>query len=138
MSKKSANELRAWKAYKKWQGENIESIRPGQEIRSFDEFRAIYNDDSVGRRIERIKYEVQYQVSGKTFARLQKRLRETQGENAKEILASGEFNRAKSTQELAAYMQDDIETFRKNMRAEHPDMTAHELALLVSEYFFGS
>lgn len=138
MSKKSANELRAWKAYKKWQGENIETIRPGQEIRDFDEFRAIYNDESVGRRIERIKYEVQYQVSGKTFARLQKRLRETRGEEAKEILASGEFNRAKSTQELAAYMQEDIEAFRKRMREENPSMSAHELALLVSEYFFGS
>lgn len=137
-SRKSANELRAWKVYKKWQGENIESIRPGQEIRSFDEFRAIYNDESVGRRIERIKYEVQYQMSGKTFARLQKRLRETRGEEAKEILASGEFTRAKSTQELAEYMHEDIEAFRKRMIEQNPTMSKAELALLVSEYFFGS
>lgn len=138
MSKKSANELRAWKAYKKWQGENIESIRPGQEIRSFDEFKAIYNDYSVGRRIERIKYEVQYQVSGRTFARLQKRLRETQGEAAKEILASGEFTRAKSTHELAAFMTEDINEFRKRMQEADPTLSSSQLALLVSEYFFGS
>lgn len=138
MSRKLANEKRAWAAYKKWQGENIETIRPGQEIRNFEEFRAIYNDASVGRRIDRIKYEVQYQMSGKTFARLQKRLRETRGEEAKEILASGEFTRAKSTQELAEYMQEDIEAFRKRMMEQDPTLSKAQLALLVSEYFFGS
>ena len=68
-----AQERKSWNLYKKWQGENIASIRPGQEIRTFDEFRAIYNDESVGRRIAKIKYEVQYQVSGKTFRTLKKR-----------------------------------------------------------------
>ena len=137
--RKLLQEEKSWEIYKRWQGENIENIRPGQEIRNFSEFRDIYNDLSVGRRLERIKYEVQYQVSYNTYRRLQKRLRETRDkEDVEEILASGEFTRKRSTQELADFIKEDINQFRDRMKLEHPTMTSKDLALLVSEYFFGS
>ena len=133
-----AQERKSWNIYKKWQGENIEKIRPGQEIRTLEEFRAIYNDESVGRRIAKIKYEVQYQVSGKTFRTLKKRYMQEMEDEEGWSFDPTMFNRAMSTQELAAQIQDSIYAYRDQLLADDPSMSKKELRLKVSQYFFGS
>ena len=133
-----AQERKSWNLYKKWQGENIASIRPGQEIRTFDEFKAIYTDESVGRRLAKIKYEVQYQVSGKTFRTLKKRYMQEMEDEEGWSFDPTMFNRAMSTQELAAQIQDSIYAYRDQLLADDPSMSKKELRLKVSQYFFGS
>lgn len=130
---KLKNEKKAWDKYKKWQGDNLDKIRPGQEIRNFDEFQAIYNDYSINRQISRIKYEVQYQMSNKTYRTLRKRYKDTFGKTAPK-----EFSRQRSTQELAEYLKNDIDIFKQNLTLSDPTLTGKEIALLISEYFFGS
>lgn len=127
-------ERKSWDIYRKWQGEHIAEIRPGQEIRSFDEFQAIYNDLSVNRDLRVIKNEVRYQMSGKTYQALRKRFKEAFPEKH----VPSDFARSSSTQELAEYLRDDIDTFRAKMKNLYPEMSSKELALEVSRYFFGS
>ena len=133
-SRKLTQERKSWDIYRKWQGEHIAEIRPGQEIRSFDEFQAIYNDLSVNRDLRVIKNEVRYQMSGKTYQALRKRFKEAFPEKP----VPSDFARSSSTQELAEYLRDDIDTFRAKMKNLYPEMSSKELALEVSRYFFGS
>lgn len=134
MSRRLTQEHKSWDIYRKWQGEHIAEIRPGQEIRSFIEFQDIYNSGSVNRDLRVIKNEVRYQMSGKTYQALRKRFKEA---FPKKSIPS-DFARSSSTQELAEYLRDDIDTFRAKMQSIYPEMNSKELALEVSRYFFGS
>ena len=142
MSRRLTQERKSWDIYRKWQGEHIAEIRPGQEIRSFDEFQAIYNDLSVNRNLRVIKNEVRYQMSGKTYKALRKRFKEAFPKKPVPYKAEtpgfADFARSSSTQELAEYLRDDIDTFRAKMKNLYPEMSSKELALEVSRYFFGS
>ena len=118
----------AWQKYKKWQKEHIDEIREGQVITSLGEFKEIYRQ--AGRRIAVIKQEVRFQTYGKTFTIFSKIYKAETGQ------ALPPEARKKSTYELAAFMQENINKFRSEMRSL--GKTAAETRLLVSEYFFGS
>lgn len=136
MSKQIAAEHKAWQIYKSWQKKNAVKIREGQEIVSLGEFKVIYN--SMGRRIEKIKSFVQFQVKDTTFKAFNTKYKSITG---KQLPTSA---RKKSTQELADTITDAINEFR-NERIDYyiaqgdPLNVAQKKArLAVSEYFFGS
>ena len=136
MSKQIAAEHKAWQIYKSWQKKNAVKIREGQEIVSLGEFKTIYN--SMGRRIEKIKSFVQFQVKDTTFKAFNTKYKLITG---KQLPTSA---RKKSTQELADTIKDAINEFR-NERIDYyiaqgdPLNVAQKKArLAVSEYFFGS
>ena len=136
MSKQIAAEHKAWQIYKSWQKKNAVKIREGQEIVSLGEFKTIYN--SMGRRIEKIKSFVQFQVKDTTFKAFNTKYKSITG---KQLPTSA---RKKSTQELADTIKDAINEFR-NERTDYyiaqgdPLNVAQKKArLAVSEYFFGS
>lgn len=118
----------AWQKYKKWQKEHIDEIREGQVITSLGEFKEIYRQ--AGRRISVIKQEVRFQTYGRTFAIFSRVYKSETGQ------ALPPEARKKSTYELAAILQENINKFRTEMRGM--GKTAAETRLLVSEYFFGS
>lgn len=136
MSKQIAAEHKAWQIYKSWQKKNAVKIREGQEIVSLGEFKVIYN--SMGRRIEKIKSFVQFQVKDTTFKAFNTKYKSITG---KQLPTSA---RKKSTQQLADTITDAINKFR-NERTDYyiaqgdPLNVALKKARLdVSEYFFGS
>lgn len=118
----------AWQKYKKWQKEHIDEIREGQTITSLGEFKEIYRQ--AGRRISLIKQEVRFQTYGKTFTIFSRVYKAETGQ------ALSPEARKKSTRELAALIQDEINQFRAEVRGM--GKTAAETRLLVSEFFFGS
>ena len=136
MSKQIAAEHKAWQIYKSWQKKNAVKIREGQEIVSLGEFKVIYN--SMGRRIEKIKSFVQFQVKDTTFKAFNTKYKSITG---KQLPTSA---RRKSTQQLADTITDAINEFR-NERTDYyiaqgdPLNVAQKKARLdVSEYYFGS
>ncbi len=136
MSKPIAAEHKAWQIYKSWQKKNAAKVREGQEIVSLGEFKVIYN--SMGRRIEKIKSFVQFQVKDTTFKAFNTKYKSITGK----LLPTSA--RRKSTQELADTITDAINKFR-NERIDYyiaqgdPLNVAQKKArLAVSEYFFGS
>ena len=136
MSKQIAAEHKAWKIYKSWQKKNAAKIREGQEIVSLGEFKTIYN--SMGRRIEKIKSFVQFQVKDTTFKAFNTKYKSITG---KQLPTSA---RKKSTQELADTITDAINEFREeriNYYLDQGDpfnVAQKKARLAVSEYFFGS
>lgn len=136
MSKPIAAEHKAWQIYKSWQKKNAAKVRDGQEIVSLGEFKTVYN--SMGRRIEKVKASVQFQVTATTFKAFNTKYKSVTG---KQLPTSA---RKKSTQELADTITDAINKFR-NERIDYyiaqgdPLNVAQKKArLAVSEYFFGS
>lgn len=134
MRRKLKQEHKSWQIYKKWQKEHVNEIREGQLITSLREFQMIYNDPDIGRRIKKIQDEVRYQMSYKTFNALKKSYLMFNDEP----LDSSQFNRAMSTKELAKYIQDEIEEYRLKLKEQNPNMSKKDIALAVSNYFFGS
>lgn len=136
MSKKVAAEHKAWQIYKSWQKKNASKILEGQEITSLGEFKQVYN--SVGRRIEKIKSLVQFQVKDTTYKAFNTKYKSITG---KQLPTSA---RKKSTQELADTITDVINKFREErinyyLDQDDPLNVAQKKArLAVSEYFFGS
>ena len=128
MKRSTRDEHTAWQKYKKWQKEHIDEIREGQTITSLGEFKEIYRQ--AGRRIALIKQEVRFQTYGKTFTIFS---RVYKAETGKALSPEA---RKKSTRELAALIQDEINQFRAEMRGM--GKTAAETRLLVSQFFFGS
>ena len=128
MKRSTRDEHTAWQKYKKWQKEHIDEIREGQTITSLGEFKEIYRQ--AGRRIALIKQEVRFQTYGKTFTVFS---RVYKAETGKALSPEA---RKKSTRELAALIQDEINQFRAEMRGM--GKTAAETRLLVSQFFFGS
>lgn len=136
MSKQIAAEHKAWQIYKSWQKKNAVKIREGQEIVSLGEFKVIYN--SMGRRIEKIKSFVQFQVKDTTFKAFNAKYKSITG---KQLPTSA---RKKSTQELADTITDAINKFRDEridyylLQGEPLNVAQKKARLDVSEYFFGS
>lgn len=136
MSKQIAAEHKAWKIYKSWQKKNAVKIREGQEIVSLGEFKTIYN--SMGRRIEKIKSFVQFQVKDTTFKAFNTKYKSITG---KQLPTSA---RKKSTQELADTITDAINEYRNEridyylMQGDPLNVAQKKARLAVSEYFFGS
>lgn len=128
MKRSTRAEHTAWQKYKKWQKEHIDEIREGQTITSLGEFKEIYRQ--AGRRIALIKQEVRFQTYGKTFTIFSRVYKAETGQ------ALSPEARKKSTRELAALIQDEINQFRAEVRGM--GKTAAETRLLVSEFFFGS
>ena len=136
LSKKIAAEHKAWQIYKSWQKKNAVKIREGQEIVSLGEFKTIYN--SMGRRIEKIKSFVQFQVKDTTFKAFNTKYKSITG---KQLPTSA---RKKSTQELADTITDAINEYRNErinyyiMQGDPLNVAQKKARLAVSEYFFGS
>ena len=136
MSKPIAAEHKAWQIYKSWQKKNAVKIREGQEIVSLGEFKTIYN--SMGRRIEKIKSFVQFQVKDTTFKAFNTKYKSITG---KQLPTSA---RKKSTQELADTITDAINEFRNERtnyylaQGDPLNVAQKKARLAVSEYFFGS
>lgn len=136
LSKKVAAEHKAWQIYKSWQKKNAAKIREGQEIVSLGEFKTIYN--SMGRRIEKIKSFVQFQVKDTTFKAFNTKYKSITG---KQLPTSA---RKKSTQELADTITDAINKFREERidyyidQGDPYNVALKKARLAVSEYFFGS
>lgn len=136
LSKPIAAEHKAWQIYKSWQKKNASKIREGQEIVSLGEFKVIYN--SMGRRIEKIKSFVQFQVKDTTFKAFNTKYKSITG---KQLPTSA---RKKSTQELADTITDAINEFREERTNYYLDqgdplnVAQKKARLAVSEYFFGS
>ena len=136
MSKPIAAEHKAWQIYKSWQKKNAVKIREGQEIVSLGEFKTIYN--SMGRRIEKIKSFVQFQVKDTTFNAFNTKYKSITG---KQLRTSA---RKKSTQELADTITDAINEFRNERtnyylaQGDPLNVAQKKARLAVSEYFFGS
>lgn len=136
LSKKIAAEHKAWQIYKSWQKKNAVKIREGQEIVSLGEFKTIYN--SMGRRIEKIKSFVQFQVKDTTFKAFNTKYKSITG---KQLPTSA---RKKSTQELADTITDAINKFREERidyyitQGDPYNVALKKARLAVSEYFFGS
>ena len=128
MKRSTRAEHTAWQKYKKWQKEHIDEIREGQTITSLGEFKEIYRQ--AGRRIAVIKQEVRFQTYGRTFAIFSRVYKAQTGQ------ALPPEARKKSTYELAALLQKNINKFREELRGM--GKTAAETRLLVSEFFFGS
>lgn len=136
MSKQIAAEHKAWQIYKSWQKKNAVKIREGQEIVSLGEFKVIYN--SMGRRIEKIKSFVQFQVKDTTFKAFNTKYKSITG---KQLPTSA---RRKSTQQLADTITDAINEFRNERTDYYLDkgdplnVALKKARLDVSEYYFGS
>ena len=136
LSKKIAAEHKAWQIYKSWQKKNAVKIREGQEIVSLGEFKTIYN--SMGRRIEKIKSFVQFQVKDTTFKAFNTKYKSITG---KQLPTSA---RKKSTQELADTITDAINEYRNERinyyitQGDPLNVAQKKARLAVSEYFFGS
>lgn len=128
MKRSTRAEHTAWQKYKTWQKEHLDEIREGQTITSLGEFKEIYRQ--AGRRIALIKQEVRFQTYGKTFTIFSRVYKAVTGQ------ALSPEARKKSTRELAALIQDEINQFRAEVRGM--GKTAAETRLLVSEFFFGS
>ena len=131
----------AWKIYKQWQKTHSADIREGQKITSYGEFAAIYNES--GRRIDRIKREVRFQTSLKTYRALSRQYKEVSG--GKPLARSA---RKLNTQEIAKMIIDaspgnPIKEFKESERERFIQQgksfkEANKLAnLSVSQYFFG-
>lgn len=131
MRRKIRNEHIAWQKYKQWQFDNPEKIREGQEITSLSEFKVIYNE--AGRNISKIKQEVMYQTSYKTYLSLKKAYKEKFGED---LPYKRREARQKSTKEIAVLLNTEIKEFYAQARAS--GMTAKQAKLEVSAYYFGS
>lgn len=132
----------AWQIYKGWQKTHASEIREGQKITSYGEFAAIYNES--GRRIDRIKSEVRFQTSLKTYRALSRQYKEVSG--GKPLARSA---RKLNTQEIAKMIIDSapgnvILEFKESERQRFMQQgksfkEANRLAnLSVSQYFFGS
>ena len=120
--------LKAWKEWQKWQNRNSENIREGQTINKFYEFRDIY--EQSGYDLDKIKYEVQYQMSQKTYNALNKIYKKNTGSDLpKSVLKQ-------NTHDVAKLIQQDINDYRMQLMQE--GKSPSEIALMVSEYFFGS
>lgn len=136
LSKKVAAEHKAWQIYKSWQKKNAVKVRDGQEIVSLSEFKTVYN--SMGRRIEKVKASVQFQVTATTFKAFNIKYKSITG---KQLPTSA---RKKSTQELADTITDSINEFRNERinyyiaQGDPLNVAQKKARLAVSEYFFGS
>ena len=136
LSKKVAAEHKAWQIYKSWQKKNASKVRDGQEIVSLSEFKTVYN--SMGRRIEKVKASVQFQVTDTTFKAFNAKYKSITGKKLPTLA------RKKSTQELADTITDAINEFRNEridyylMKGEPLNVAQKKARLDVSEYFFGS
>lgn len=134
MKRKTRETHDAWQKYKAWQKANPKKIREGQEIYTLGEFKEIY--EQAGRRLNKVKNEVQYQTSYKTFRKIAKAYREKFGKEKGFKPLEGEVARKLNTRELADLIKDDITTFRQKLLAE--GLSKKDVRLAVSEYFFGS
>lgn len=136
LSKKVAAEHKAWQIYKSWQKKNAVKVIDGQEIVSLSEFKTVYN--SMGRRIEKVKAAVQFQVTATTFKAFNTKYKSITG---KQLPTSA---RKKSTQELADTIIDAINEFRNEhiyyyiAQGDPLNVAQKKARLAVSEYFFGS
>ena len=134
MKRKTRATHDAWQKYKSWQKANPNKIREGQEIYTLGEFKEIY--EQAGRRLNKVKNEVQYQTSYKTFRKIAKAYREKFGKEKGFKPLEGDVARKLNTRELADLIKDDITTFRQKLLAE--GLSKKDIRLAVSEYFFGS
>ena len=134
MKRKTRATHDAWQKYKAWQKANPNKIREGQEIYTLGEFKEIY--EQAGRRLNKVKNEVQYQTSYKTFRKIAKAYREKFGKEKGFKPLEGDVARKLNTRELADLIKDDIKTFRQKLLAE--GLSKKDVRLAVSEYFFGS
>ena len=134
MKRKTRATHDAWQKYKAWQKANPNKIREGQEIYTLGEFKEIY--EQAGRRINKVKNEVQYQTSYKTFRKIAKAYREKFGKEKGFKPLEGDVARKLNTRELADLIKDDITTVRQKLLAE--GLSKKDIRLAVSEYFFGS
>lgn len=143
MEKIKQKEHDAWKKYKKWQKENKDKIREGQEIHSLGEFQEIYRQ--AGRRITVIKDEVQFLVRKKTFKAFEEQYEKATGEKLnKTYKGHKSLRRTKNTQELAEMLLNEIKDYREAKLDEakaqglSEDEAKKKANLAVSAYFFGS
>ena len=134
MKRKTRATHDAWQKYKARQKANPNKIREGQEIYTLGEFKEIY--EQAGRRLNKVKNEVQYQTSYKTFRKIAKAYREKFGKEKGFKPLEGDVARKLNTRELADLIKDDITTFRQKLLAE--GLSKKDIRLAVSEYFFGS
>lgn len=128
MNRKLKAEHKAWQKYKKWQKQNADKIREGQEITSLGEFKIIYNE--AGRKISVIKSEVQFQTSLETYRAFNEQYKKIKG---KKLSTSA---RKLNTHDLADMLLDDIYAFKEEEMKK--GATKKEANLAVSTYFFGS
>lgn len=134
MKRKTRATHDAWQMYKAWQKANPNKIREGQEIYTLGEFKEIY--EQAGRRLNKVKNEVQYQTSYKAFRKIAKAYRAKFGKEEGFKPLEGDVVRKLNTRELADLIKDDITTFRQKLLAE--GLSKKDVRLAVSEYFFGS
>ena len=139
MKRKTRATHDAWQQYKAWQKANPNKIREGQEIYTLGEFKEIY--EQAGRRLNKVKNEVQYQTKYKTFRKIAKAYRaqyKAEHGNLKGFVAlEAETARKKSTRELAELIKDDIKAFYAEEKRLNGN-NAHDAKIAVSHYFFGS
>ena len=121
---------RAWKIYKKWQKDNIESIREGQTITSLSEFSEIYKNPLIGHKIQRIKQQVLYSTDYQTFMAFKSTYKQLMGESLPYSA------RKLSTRQLAEMLRPEIDRYRVDLAGR--DLSSKEITVAVSEYFFGS
>lgn len=121
---------RAWKIYKKWQKDNIESIREGQTITSLSEFSEIYKNPLIGHKIQRIKQQVLYSTDYQTFMAFKSTYKQLMGESLPYSA------RKLSTRQLAEMLRPEIDRYRDALTGR--GLSSKEITLSVSEYFFGS
>ena len=121
---------RAWKIYKKWQKDNIESIREGQTITSLSEFSEIYKNPLIGHKIQRIKQQVLYSTDYQTFMAFKSTYKQLMGESLPYSA------RKLSTRQLAEMLRPEIDRYRAALTGR--GLSSKEITLAVSEYFFGS
>lgn len=140
----SISEIKAWQRQKIWQGQHayvdfnkqitkhqtpfIQRIREGQTLTNIEFINAMRAEGKFD--IEILRREQLYQMSESTFQAASK---------ARKILQGKGFSykdRAKSTQELAAIMEEEIVSYKQSQLAAGYSTTKANLA--VSEYFFGS
>lgn len=131
MKRRTRTEHIAWQKYKKWQKDNAELIREGQEINSLREFKLIYNE--AGRRISLIKKEVTFQTSFKSYMSFRRAYEEKFEEK---LPFSKREARKMSTRELAALLNDEIKDYYN--RQIEAGLSPKKAKLAVSQYFFGS
>ena len=140
----SLSEVKAWQKQKIWQGQHayidfkenatrhqtpfIQRIREGQTDTSIEFINAMRAEGKFD--VEKLRREQLYQMSLDTFQAASK---------ARKILQGKGFSwkdRSKSTQELAALMEEEIMAYRQSQLAAGYSTTKANLA--VSAYFFGS
>lgn len=121
----------AWQKYKEWQAtaKAEGKLLDGADINSLREFKEVYNQS--GRSISRIKSEVQFQMSEKTFRNVKAIYEDATGEKL-----NREARRTMNTRDIAEQISGSIQDFRRQRLSE--GMSKKQIAKEVSKYFFGS